>query len=427
MTMPSGTDDGTAYGAVSDARDLLLSTVAEPADEIARSRASARNSDTWLRAFTVVNDSPFYFDPSRPLNGIAVGVKDLYDTAGLRTAYGSPIYRDHVPDSDAWLVGRLRQLGAHVAGKTVTTEFAWRQAGPTVNPHNRAHTPGGSSSGSAAAVAAGIVPLALGTQTFGSVIRPAAFCGVAGFKPGYGALSLQGVHPLSPSLDHAGYLARSLAGIRRVHRLVAGEDGEGDLRNVPGLRLRLVKGPYWNDASASQQAVLLSGVERLREFGADVAETELAPEFDLGLSLAEIILCREAVAIYRPLIVRSPDLVSHHIKELVRKGEGISKHDYRAASSRRDDLRQLFRKEMDGHDAIVTLPALGEAPPMSEGTGNPAPCVLWTLLGVPAANLPLSTGPRGLPLGLQLVGQSGTDFAFLDIATLIEAALDDRP
>jgi amidase len=390
-------------------------------EEIERSRRAGRRSNARLQAFTLINEAAFGSDPSLPLNGLAVGVKDLYDTADLPTTYGSAIYRDHRPAKDAWLVERLRMLGAYVVGKTVTTEFAWRQAGPTVNPYNPAHSPGGSSSGSAAAVAAGIVPLALGTQTFGSIVRPAAFCGIVGFKPSHGALPLHGVHPLSPSLDHAGYLARSVGHIRHVHGLVVGRDRP--TRASKALRLGLIRGCHWDHASPSQRGVVERSAQILREGNVSVTDAELPAEFDDGLALAETILACEAAAIYRPLIDRWPDLVSRHIKELVGKGEVISDGAYRDALARRDALGQRLRREMQDYDAILTLPALGEAPLLTEGTGDPAPCVLWTLLGAPTATVPFGFGRHGLPLGIQLVGARDDDFSFLDACVAVEALL----
>jgi amidase len=403
--------------------------VAETLDAIRDGKMTARQAvaachdralvlDPGLAAFTVINNAPFRTDPSLALDGIAVGVKDLYDTADLPTTYGSAIYRDNRPQEDAWLVGRLKELGAFVAGKTVTTEFAWRQAGPTVNPFNRSHTPGGSSSGSAAAVAAGIVPLALGTQTFGSVIRPAAFCGVVGFKPSYGQLPLTGVHPLSPTLDHAGYFARSVGDVRLIHALVLNRDEPATTREK--VRLRVMRSPLWGEASPRQQAAVDDAAALLGKVGFSVTPHELPAAFDGALALAETILCHEAAAIYRPLVDQFPDLVSDHIKELVMRGESLPAFAYDQAIEQVRGLRDAFAREMENYDAVLTLPALGEAPLLSEGTGNAGPCVLWTLLGVPSVTLPWGFGDHGLPVGIQLAGRAGNDFRLLDIGTEIE-------
>ena len=408
---------GTA-ATVIETRDAILRGAVTVDEAVAACRARIRETNDALAAFTVVNEAAASPVASElPLAGISVGVKDLYDTAGMTTTYGSPIYRDHVPTADAALVARLRELGAHVAGKTVTTEFAWRQAGPTVNPWNTAHTPGGSSSGSAAAVAAGLVPLATGTQTFGSVIRPAAFCGIVGFKPSHGLLPLDGVQPLSPTLDHGGLFARSVADIAHVFGHLTNETTAPPERSP---RLRLVRGPYWPQASGTQRAVLDKAAASFAGRGATVEEAELPVAFDEALAIAEVILCHEAGRIYAPLAASHPDLLSQHMKELVARGQALSRDEVEGALLARSELKRAFGEAIAGCDAILTLPALGEAPPLKEGTGNAAPCVTWTLLGLPALSLPWAAGEANLPLGLQLVGRSGSDHALLSVAAWCE-------
>ncbi|MGB3540513.1 MAG: amidase [Mesorhizobium sp.] len=410
--------DKSAAPGVAETLDAIRAGRMTAQQAVATCHERALEIDPDLAAFTIINGAPFRPNPSLALDGIAGGVKDLYDTAGLPTTYGSAIYRDNRPQEDAWLVGRLKELGAFVAGKTVTTEFAWRQAGPTVNPFNKNHTPGGSSSGSAAAVAAGIVPLALGTQTFGSVIRPAAFCGVVGFKPSYGELPLTGVHPLSPTLDHAGYFARSIGDARLIHALVLGRDEPAT--RATGTRLRVVRTPFWGEASPRQKAALDDAAALLGKAGFFVTPHELPAPFDGALEVAETILCHEAAAIYRPLVDQFPDLVSGHIRELVLRGESLPASAYRQAIGQARGLRDEFAREMENYDAVLTLPALGEAPLLSEGTGNAGPCVLWTLLGVPSVTLPWGFGAHGLPVGIQLAGKAGNDFRLLDMGAQIE-------
>lgn len=379
---------------------------------LAACRANIELLDPALRAFTVVNDAaPENVDPKRPLAGIAIGIKDLYDTAGIVTAYGSAIHSGNIPDRDAALVTRLRALGGHVAGKTVTTEFAWRQAGPTVNPWNDGHTPGGSSSGSAAAVAAGLVPLAIGTQTFGSVIRPAAFCGIVGFKPSRAVLPLEGAHPLSPTLDHAGLFARTLDDIAYTFSALVPPSGSVFTRGAP--RIRLVRGSYWDQASKEQQAVIEQAASHFESKGAVVEALELPTAFDDGLAIAEVILCHEAAVIFGAVADRHPDLLSAHMKDLVTRGRALPAAANQEALAARKALQAMYAEEMRGWDSVLTLPALGEAPPLREGTGNAAPCVLWTLLGVPTVTLPRSKGAQNLPLGLQLVGHACGDHSLL--------------
>lgn len=392
---------------------------------VAQSRQVAERTNIYLRAFTVLNTEPYQSRPERPLDGLPIGVKDLYDTAGLETAYGSPIYAGNVPTKHAKLVQALCDLGAYIVGKTVTTEFAWRQAGPTVNPYGTDRTPGGSSSGSAAAVAAGILPLALGTQTFGSIIRPAAFCGIAGFKPSYGALSTEGIQPLSPSLDQAGYLAQTIKLIQYVHHLIL-EEPHREAEESSNRTLRFVRGPWWNEASETQRRIVEEVAEGLRVKDVTLIEAELPEAFEACHALAETILCYEAAETYRPHIDRHGELVSGHIQDLVRKGEALLPGDYERALTERDKLGELYRREMQDFDAILTLPALGEAPLSSEGTGNPGPCVPWTLMGVPATTLPYGFGDHGMPLGIQLVGKRDADFSLLGLSVAIEAMLEDK-
>ncbi|MCO5073055.1 MAG: amidase [Rhizobiaceae bacterium] len=403
-------------------RDAIINGRSTVAQEIVACRARIEALNAELAAFEIIASTPTELaDPNLPLAGISVGVKDLYDTVDMVTSYGSPIYRNHMPAADAALVTRLRNLGAFIAGKTVTTEFAWRQAGATVNPWNPAHTPGGSSSGSAAAVAAGIVPVALGTQTFGSIIRPAAFCGVVGFKPTYGILPLEGVCPLSPTLDHAGLLARSVADISYLFGLLSGQHLPTAKPGHPP-RLRMVRGPFWDQASSQQRETLETAAIQFAHMGASITERELPSEFEEGFASAETILIKEAAGLYGPLIERSPELVSVHIKDLAKRGLSLREGEYEKALAFRDELQAAFKHEVEGYDAILTLPALGEAPLLAEGTGNAGPCVVWTLLGAPAIALPRTTGAGNLPLGLQLVGSSGGDASLLATAAWCEAA-----
>src|ERR1700686_2964941 len=243
-----------------------------------------------------------------PLSGIPVAIKDIIATSDMPTTNGSPIYRDHIPAADAWVVERLRSLGATIFGKTVSTEFAWRQPGPTVNPWNPAHTPGGSSSGSAAAVAAGIVPLALGTQTLGSVIRPAAFNGVVGLKPSFGAIPRTGVHPLSPSLDHVGLFARRVDDVAfALSLLAASSDSDPHGRPLPRFqddaghsllplerpRLGIVRFEKWSKAEPEQQHLFEAVITKSRKAGAILEELELSELDQVNWKAINTILASE--------------------------------------------------------------------------------------------------------------------------------------
>jgi len=377
-----------------------------------------------------------------PLSGIPVGIKDIIATADMPTTNGSAVYRNHVPAADAWVVERLRNLGATIFGKTVSTEFAWRHPGPTVNPWNVEHTPGGSSSGSAAAVAAGIVPLALGSQTLGSVIRPAAFNGIVGLKPSFGTIPRTGVHPLSPSLDHVGLFARRVDDVALALSLLAGSsDGDRHGRPLPAFdvdidrglapleqpRLGVVRFAKWSRAEPAQQAAFDAAIDKLRAAGAAVEEIELA-EFDrTNWTAVNTILLSEGAAIYSDLVVRHPDRTSDHLKRLVANGSAQSAIDYLRAKSLQEDLREGLFADLPGFDALLTLPAFGEAPCGLDSTGDAEYCAPWTFLGVPAVTLPIAFGPNGLPLGLQLVTSYRNDHRLLRAAKWTETVLAFDP
>ena len=377
-----------------------------------------------------------------PLSGIPVAIKDIIATSDLPTTNGSPIYKDHVPAKDAWVVARLRQLGATIFGKTVSTEFAWRQPGPTANPWNAAHTPGGSSSGSAAAVAAGLVPLALGTQTLGSVIRPAAFNGIVGFKPSYGAIPRAGVHPLSPSLDHVGFFARRVDDVALgLSLLSAASDDDRHGRPVPAFqvdlergleqlgqpRLGIVRFEKWSRAEPEQQKVFEAAIERLRAAGAILEELPLAELDRVNWQAILTILESEGAHLFAELVKRYPDRTSHHLKSLVANGKAISAPDYLAARALQEQRRLALGTEMKGFDALLTLPAFGEAPRGLHYTGDAEYCAPWTLVGVPAVTLPAGFGKNGLPLGIQIVGDYRNDLRMLKTAKWVETILGFDP
>ncbi len=402
--------------------------------------ARAKNIEPVLKAFEYLPR-----DLSRragPLSGIPVGIKDIIATSDMPTTNGSPIYRDQVPAQDAWVVERLRQLGATIFGKTVSTEFAWRHPGPTTNPWNARHTPGGSSSGSAAAVAAGIVPLALGSQTLGSVIRPAAFNGVVGLKPSFGAIPRTGVHPLSPSLDHVGFFARRVDDVALALSLLAAtSDADIHGRALPGFdidpgrgvtplekpRLRIMRFQKWSDVEPEQQKIFETAIAKLREAGAVVEEREW-PELDtVNWDTINTILASEASHIFGDLVERYPDRTSNHLKTLVTAGKATTAFDYLAARSKQEKLRAALAQEMSGFDAILTVPAFGEAPESLDFTGKAEYCAPWTLIGAPAISLPAGFGKNHLPLGIQLVGGYRQDARLLSVAKWAEGVMRFDP
>jgi Asp-tRNA(Asn)/Glu-tRNA(Gln) amidotransferase A subunit family amidase len=377
-----------------------------------------------------------------PLSGIPVAIKDIIATSDMPTTNGSPIYRDHVPAADAWVVERLRNLGATIFGKTVSTEFAWRHPGPTVNPWNSRHTPGGSSSGSAAAVAAGIVPLALGTQTLGSVIRPAAFNGVVGLKPSFGAIPRTGVHPLSPSLDHVGFFARRVDDVAfALSLLVASSDSDPHGRPLPAFqidteagvdplekpRLAIVRFGKWSKAEPEQQKVFEAATAKLRDADAVLEEIEPSELDHANWNTINTILASEGALIFGDLVERYPDRTSARLKELVQTGKAYSAYEYLAAKALQESLRSRFSTDISGFDAVLTLPAFGEAPEGLGYTGDAEYCAPWTLLGVPAVTLPAGFGKHGLPLGVQIVGPYRQDLLVLRAAKWIESVLKFDP
>jgi Asp-tRNA(Asn)/Glu-tRNA(Gln) amidotransferase A subunit family amidase len=377
-----------------------------------------------------------------PLTGIPVAIKDIIATSDMPTTNGSPIYKGHVPVADAWVVERLRNLGATIVGKTVSTEFAWRHPGPTVNPWNAEHTPGGSSSGSAAAVAAGLVPLALGSQTLGSVIRPAAFNGVVGFKPSYGAIPRVGVHPLSPSLDHVGFFARRVDDVALALSLLSGtSDSDPHGRPLPAFqvdieagiaplanpRLGIVRFEKWSRIEPEQQRVFEAAIAALCDAGAAAEELALTELDQVNWHAINTILHGEGAAIFEDLVARYPDRTSDPLKALVAAGEAITAIDYLTAKKQQDQRRSALAAEMKGFDAILTVPAFGEAPRGLHYTGDAEYCAPWTFVGAPAVTLPAGFGKNGLPLGIQIVGDYRNDLRALQVAKWIEVTLGFDP
>lgn len=367
------------------------------------------------------------------LHGLPIGVKDIMATAGVPTRMGSPIYASHIPQTSATVVRRIQDAGGIVMGKTVTTEFAWRNPGKTRNPWNLGHTPGGSSSGSAAAVAAGMVPAALGTQTVGSVIRPAAYCGVVGYKPSFGLISRAGVHPLSPSLDHVGVFARSVADAAYLAACLVGHDDTdpGSLTSaafrpsatrasdLPGgeRRLAAVRTPVWRLADKAQHDMWDANLAALCHAGAVVEDVELPPSFQNAQDVLRTILMAEGAQIYAPLRAANPGKTSTALDDLIETGLKISATDYISALAAAKVMRAELGALLSRFDAIVTPPATGEAPPTLADTGDPSFCGIWTLMGVPAVTFPVGRGPTGLPLGLQVVGAYLDDQRTLEMAT----------
>jgi Asp-tRNA(Asn)/Glu-tRNA(Gln) amidotransferase A subunit family amidase len=363
-----------------------------------------------------------------PLHGVPIGVKDIIDTADMPTELGSPLWAGRTPRRDAAAVARLRAAGAVVLGKTVTTEYAYRTPGRTTNPHDPARTPGGSSSGSAAAVAAHMVPGALGSQTGGSVIRPAAFCGVVGFKPTHGLIPRTGMLQLSWTLDHVGVFARTVEDAGLLAEALAGfDEDDPDTRPLarpplaavavsePPLppRLALVRGPAWERAEAVTREAFAELVEAL---GEAVTAVELAAGFARGLEMHRVVMEVEAAHNLRRDHEKGGERLSPALRGLIERGRAQPAVDYTAALAGRRALNAALDPVFDEYDALVTPAAPGEPPLGLETTGDPVFCALWTYLGTPAVTLPLLQSPAGLPLGVQLVGRRGNDARLLRTA-----------
>ena len=357
-----------------------------------------------------------------PLCGLPVGIKDVIDTADMPTENGTPLHKGRTPRADAAVVARLRAAGAVIMGKTVTTECAYFHPGKTRNPRNPEHTPGGSSSGSAAAVAASMVPLALGTQTNGSVIRPASFCGVYGYKPTHGLIPRTGVLLLSRTLDHVGVFGRTLEDAALIaEELVGWDDGDPDTR--PRARPRLVataaeeppippviaflKTPHWERCDADLKAGFAELCEAL---GDSVEEIDLLPTAEKAWDWQRTIMDAEMAANFEREWLEGRDQLSEPLRALIERGREIRSVDHRRAIAGVGPMNESFEELFtQRYDAILTPAALGAAPKGLASTGNPAMCTLWTLCGLPALTLPLLQAGNGLPIGVQLVGRRNYD------------------
>jgi Asp-tRNA(Asn)/Glu-tRNA(Gln) amidotransferase A subunit family amidase len=372
------------------------------------------------------------------LHGVPIGVKDIFDTGDMPTELGSPLWAGRTPRRDAAAVARLREAGAVIMGKTVTTEYAYFHPGKTRNPHNPERTPGGSSSGSAAAVAANMVPGAIGSQTNGSVIRPAAFCGVVGFKPTHGLIPRSGALLLSRTLDHVGVFARTVEDVALLAQILAGFDEEDpDTRPIaiphlvsiaasePPLppRLAFVRTPAWEHAEPVTREAFSELTEVL---GETVTEVELSTGLERAIDLHRTIMEVEMAHNLHRDYEKGRDQLSLPLRELIERGRGHAAADYLRAVAGIAPLNATLDSVFDEYDAILTPTAPGEAPRGLESTGNPVFCTIWTYLGTPAVTLPLMQSENGMPLGVQLVGRRDNDARLLRTARWLVKTLGRR-
>lgn len=365
-------------------------------------------------------------DRERPrsiLHGVPVGVKDILDTHDCPTECGSPIYQGNRPASDAACVGMLREAGMVVMGKTVTTEFAMRNPGPTRNPHDPKRTPGGSSSGSAAGVADFQVPLAIGTQTSGSVIRPASYCGVVGYKPTHGRIMRNGMKVLAESLDTIGCMSRSVLDANAFAAIMEGVPVQ-TLPKIDGAPVfAWSKTHIWEEAEAGTRKAMKEAIERVQDGGGTAVEIGMPPAFKDALEAQEIIMTFEA---WRGLAF---ERTNHHeklsaaLKDYIKDGGRFSRERYDWARNVQASCKATFWQLLERYGALLVPAAPGEAPKNLAFTGSPNFNRMWTMLGVPCVTVPGLSGPEGMPVGIQVVGPAGRAHDTLAHAAWLESVL----
>jgi Asp-tRNA(Asn)/Glu-tRNA(Gln) amidotransferase A subunit family amidase len=429
--------------AAADIREGRLKSVELVGDCLKRIDEVDRDVEAWafldrehaLRQAEACDDHRSRGRATGPLHGVPIGIKDIFDTGDMPTEFGSKLWVGRTPRRDAVAVARLRAAGAVILGKTVTTEYAYFSPGKTRNPHNREHTPGGSSSGSAAAVAALMVPGAIGSQTNGSMIRPAAFCGVVGFKPTHGLIPRTGALLLSRALDHVGVFARTVADAALLAELLAGFDEEDpDTRAIarppfvnvaasePPLppRFAFVRTPAWKHAEEVTGEAFAELVEAL---GEQASEVEIGQSFERAYDMHRTIMDVEMAHNLHRDYEQGGTSLSDVLRALIERGRRALAVDYTRALAGSAPLNHMLDSVFDEYDAILTPSAPGPAPRGLDSTGNPAFCTLWTYLGTPAVSLPLLAADNGLPIGVQLVGRRGNDARLLRTANWLVKAL----
>jgi amidase len=419
-----------ALGASEAARRIRAGTLTSEAlvraclDRIA-AREPVVGAWTWIdpeRALAAARDADGRA-PTGPLHGVPIAAKDIIDTFDMPTGLGFGPYANRQPSWDAACVAACRRAGAIVLGKTVTTEFAYFAPGKTRNPHDLNATPGGSSSGSAAAVADGMVPLAFGSQTAGSLVRPATFCGIYGYKGSHGEFSLTGIRPLSESLDTLGVLARNVEDLRLMRDVLLNRAANGAPHSRPP-RLGLYKTSHWQALQPAARTALEAAVERLRGAGARVEALEPPASLRPIEDAQRTVMAYEAAHGYLFECTHYAQALSPQFHALCDQGRALGRERYLDALNQIASAQVDFARAFAGFDGWIAAAALGEAPPASEGTGDPVLSRPWTALQAPAVALPAGRGPRGLPVGVQLLAPTGGDDALLATAQWAARHLD---
>lgn len=402
-------------------QETLAKGQAEPLAWWHACRARIEADEPQVQAWEALAESPAALDSglaARPLYGVPVGLKDIIETVDLPTGWGTRGYL-HAPSSlvDAALVTLLQEQGALIMGKTVSTELAYFTPGKTRNPHDVTRTPGGSSSGSAAAVAAGMVPLAFGTQTAGSMIRPASYCGVFGFKPTFDTLSAAGVKSFSPSLDTLGWFARHIEDICTAFSALTRAPDIASLGDLTGVRVGVHSLPSALARGDDVEQALAHARSTFEQAGAEVVPLTLDDRYEGLVEQQKVVMAYEASQTLASEYARFSDRMGPKLVELIEEGRTISYSRYReammAAASLQQEVTDVFATQVD---VILAASATGVAPEGIEATGDPVYCRAWTLLGVPCINLPMSQGTAGMPVGVQLVADRWQDQRLLQIA-----------
>lgn len=424
-------DDPTRLGALEAAKAIASGALtAEALAEACLKRIAARDDD--VRAWETLDPEAVLAEarardaeaPRSTLHGVPFGVKDIIDVAGWPTRMGSPIYAEAGPSlSDAASVALARDAGMVPLGKTVTTEFALRTAGKTRNPHRLSHSPGGSSSGSAASVADFQAPLAIGTQTGGSVIRPASYCGVVGFKPTFGRIPRAGVKSVSESLDTVGVFARNVADAATFAAILEGVAPSAPLKTLDRPRIAFARTHAWDRLSSGAHKAGRKAMELARAAGASVIELELPPVFKEALVAQQTIMAYEAHRALAFELRFHGDQVSRGLRDYVIAGAEIERDEYDAARNVQASCRAALWPFFQEIGVLITVAAPGEAPANPTDTGSPIANSAWTMAGAPVVGVPGVTGPEGLPIGIQVIGPSGRAAETLAYAAWLQGAL----